>query len=72
MFVRLLDPRSGVLLREHLSGKRGAHRIRDADRPRRTPPQLLQLLARGPRQEPTSALSATPSMLGRANSESDG
>jgi transposase len=47
MFVRLLDPRTGVLLREHLSGKRGAHRIRDGDRPRRTPPQLLQLLARG-------------------------
>jgi DNA replication protein DnaC/transposase len=46
MFVRLLDPRSGELLREHLSGKRGGHRIRDADRPRRTPPPLLQLLAR--------------------------
>ena len=38
MFVRLLDPRTGELLREHLSGKRGGHRIRDADRPRRTPP----------------------------------
>ena len=47
MFVRLLDPRTGVLLREHLSGKRGGHRIRDADRPRRTPPGLLHLLARG-------------------------
>ena len=46
MFVRLVDPRSGELLREHLSGKRGAHRIRAADRPRRTPPALLQLLAR--------------------------
>jgi transposase len=46
MFVRLLDPRSGELLREHLGGKRGGHRIRDEDRPRRTPPQLLQLLAR--------------------------
>jgi transposase len=46
MFVRLLDPRTGALLREHLSGKRGGHRIRDADRPRRTPPPLLQLLAR--------------------------
>jgi hypothetical protein len=33
-------------LREHLSGKRGGHRIRDEDRPRRTPPPLLQLLAR--------------------------
>src|SRR5271166_5796342 len=46
MFVRLLDPRSGELLREHLSGKRGGERIRDADGPRRTPPPLLQLLAR--------------------------
>ena len=46
MFVRLLDPRTGALLREHLSGKRGGHRIRDADRPRRTLPPLLQLLAR--------------------------
>jgi transposase len=26
MFVRLLDPPTGVLLREHLSGKRGGHR----------------------------------------------
>jgi transposase len=46
MFVRLLDPRTGQLLREHLSGRPGAHRIRDADRPRRTPPPLLHLLAR--------------------------
>jgi len=46
MFVRLLDPRTGELLREHMSSKRGGHRIRDADRPRRTPPKLLQLLAR--------------------------
>jgi hypothetical protein len=52
MFVRLLDPRSGELLREHLSGKRGGHRIRDADRPRRTPPQLLQLLARAHKAGP--------------------
>ena len=52
LFVRLLDPRSGELLREHLSGKRGGHRIRDADRPRRTPPQLLQLLARAHKAGP--------------------
>jgi len=46
MFVRLLDPSTGELLREHLSGRRGGHRIRDADCPRRSPPPLLQLLAR--------------------------
>jgi len=52
MYVRLLDPLSGELLREHLSGKRGGHRIRDADRPHRTPPQLLQLLARAHKAGP--------------------
>jgi transposase len=46
MYVRLLDPRSGTLLREHLGQKRGSHRIRDADRPRRTPHHTHQLLAR--------------------------
>jgi hypothetical protein len=37
MYVRLIDPRTGELLREHLSHKRGGHRIRDEDRLRRTP-----------------------------------
>ena len=46
MFVRLLDPRTGQLLREHLRQKRGGHRIRDEDRPRRTPLHTHQLLAR--------------------------
>ena len=46
LFVRLLDPRTGQLLREHLRQKRGAHRIRDEDRPRRTPLHIQQLLAR--------------------------
>jgi transposase len=52
MFVRLLDPKTGELLREHLAGKRGGHRIRDADRPRRTPLKLLQLLARAHKAGP--------------------
>jgi transposase/rhodanese-related sulfurtransferase len=46
MFVRLLDPRTGQLLREHLRQKRGAHRIRAEDRPQRTPLHIHQLLAR--------------------------
>ena len=46
MYVRLLDPRTGTLLREHLKQKRGTHRIRDEDRPRRTPPHTLRLLER--------------------------
>src|ERR1039457_3169421 len=49
MYVRLLDPRTGELLREHLGQKRGGHRIRDADRPRRTPQHTHQLLARAPK-----------------------
>lgn len=46
MYVRLLDPRTGELLREHLGQKRGRHRIRDEDRPRRTPQGTLALLGR--------------------------
>jgi transposase len=46
MYVRLLDPRSGELLREHLGQKPGRHRIRDEDRPKRTPQHTHQLLAR--------------------------
>jgi hypothetical protein len=33
LFVRLLDPKTGVLLREDMSGMRGGHRIRNEDRP---------------------------------------
>jgi hypothetical protein len=54
MYVRLLDPRTGQLLREHLGQKRGGHRIRPEDRPRRTPPYTMQLLARRIRREPAS------------------
>jgi hypothetical protein len=45
-FVRLLDPRNEELLREHLRGERGRHRIKDEDRPQRTPVGVVQLLAR--------------------------
>jgi hypothetical protein len=44
--VRLLDPHTGQLLREHLRGPRGWHRIEDADRPTRTPRGTLAALAR--------------------------
>jgi transposase len=53
MFVRLLDPRSGILLREHLGQKRGAHRIRDEDRPRCTPLHTHRLLARAQKAGPS-------------------
>jgi transposase len=44
--VRLLDPKTGLLLREHLRAPRGHHRIHDDDRPARTPPSTLALLSR--------------------------
>ena len=44
LFVRLLDPTTGQLLREHVRAPRGWHRIADADRPRRTPPKTVALL----------------------------
>jgi transposase len=48
-WVRLLDPATGQLLREHPRENRGRHRIHDEDRPPRTPPGTLQVLARAER-----------------------
>src|SRR5262245_641070 len=47
--VRLLDPTTGLLLREHRRAPRGRHAVHPADRPRRTPPTTLTLLARAAR-----------------------
>jgi transposase len=44
--VRVLDPRNGQLLREHLRQQRGDYRIPDEDRPSHTPRTTQQLLAR--------------------------
>ena len=44
--VRLMDPRTGQLLREHLRQQRGRHRIQEQDRPSRTPLSTEQLLLR--------------------------
>jgi transposase len=44
--VRLLDGPSGRLLREHLIQHRGGYRTPEADKPTKTPPTTLQLLAR--------------------------
>jgi hypothetical protein len=46
LYVRLLHPQTGQLLREHLRQKRGWHRIQEADRSPRTPPSTVQLLTR--------------------------
>ena len=44
LFVRLLDPKTGQLLREHVRAPRGWHRMAEVDRPRRTPPKTVALL----------------------------
>ena len=52
LHVRLLDPQTGQLLREHLRQQRGRHRIKDEDRPKRTPLGTVQLLARAGKAGP--------------------
>ena len=47
--VRLLDPTTGLLLREHRRQVRGRHAIYPDDQPTRTPPTTLTLLARAAR-----------------------
>jgi transposase len=44
--VRLIDPHTGQLLREHLRQERGRHRIHDEDRRTRMPPSTDRLLRR--------------------------
>jgi transposase len=46
LHVRLIDPKTGQLLREHVRAPRGYHRIDDRDRSTRTPPTTLALLGR--------------------------
>jgi transposase len=52
LHVRILDPATGRLVREHVATARGRRRMRDEDQPARTPPTTVTLLAR--------ALSAGP------------
>ena len=49
LYVRLLDPRTGQLLREHIRQKRGGCRIQKQDYPQRVPLGTAQLLARAGR-----------------------
>jgi transposase len=46
LYVRILDPNNGLLLREHLRQKRGWYRIQPEDHPKRRPLQVSQLLWR--------------------------
>jgi transposase len=49
LFVRLLDPKTGQLLREHVRQKRGWYRIKPEDYSKRTPLRTSQLLWRAGR-----------------------
>lgn len=46
LYVRLLDPRTGLLLREHVRQKRGWYRIKREDHPKRTPLRTSHVLWR--------------------------
>jgi transposase len=46
LHVRILDPKTGELLREHVRQKKGQHRMRDEDRPAKTPETTVRLLSR--------------------------
>jgi len=46
LHVRILDPKTFQLLREHVRQQRGRHRIHTDDNPRKTPQTTAQLLAR--------------------------
>jgi transposase len=49
LWVRLLDPKSGQLLREHIRQKRGWYRMKEEDHPARTPLRVSQVLWRAER-----------------------
>jgi len=46
LHVRILDPATGTLIREHVRQSRGKRRMRDEDRPKTTPPSSEHLLRR--------------------------
>jgi hypothetical protein len=52
--VRLLDPKTGQLLREHLRQQRGRHRIQPEDKPKHTAPGTAHLLSRANNDGPNT------------------
>src|ERR1700688_2250299 len=46
LYVRILDPQNGLLLREHVRQKRGWYRIKKEDHPKKMPLQVSQLMWR--------------------------
>src|SRR5882724_1926803 len=49
LYVRILDPQNGLLLREHVRQKRGWYRIKKEDHPKHRPLRVSQLLWRAGR-----------------------
>jgi hypothetical protein len=49
LFVRILDPKNGLLVREHVRQKRGWYRIEEQDHPKHRPLRVSQLLWRAGR-----------------------
>jgi hypothetical protein len=49
LHIRILDPKTHALLREHVRQERGRYRIRPEDNPKKTPVTTTQLLARAAR-----------------------
>ena len=49
LYVRILDPHNGQLLREHVRQKRGWYRIKEEDHPKHRPLRVSQLLWRADR-----------------------
>ena len=72
LHVRVLDPKTGRLLREHLRTRRGHHRVADADRPARTPTKTLALLDVARKAGPSIGACATTSIAPRACSRHAG
>jgi transposase len=52
LYVRILDPKTGQLLREHVRQKRGWYRIKEEDHPKHRPLRVSQLLWRAGRAGP--------------------
>jgi len=53
MHVRIINPATGELLREHLRQKRGGFRVEERDKPKKTPAATSDLLARAARSGPS-------------------
>jgi transposase len=67
LYVRILDPQNGLLLREHVRQKRGWYRIQEQDHSKQRPLRVSQLLWRAGGLALTSAPSATLFITSSAN-----